>query len=363
MQSAIAGDSRVLREATTLAEAGYTVHIVGRDVPDGCVVAPGVSVTSARKSRGMRPASTALSPSTATGIRRRVARTGRWLLLPEHRDRTERAWRTEARLLALQAGPFDVVHSHDFNTLELGVELADVWRVPLIYDSHEFWTGRPQVGRPTPLRNRMVARAEGRLCRAATVVITVGDGLARALGDAYGLERVAVVRNTFPLLEPPRVPDAPTGLVYAGRLAADRELEVIAAASRQLELPVTLIGPSDPDWLAHFDPGSTTVLPSAPLDTVDRLLAEAGLALVTHSDRWSNHRLAMPNKLFHAARVGIPVVATDVGELAREVRTHRVGTLYRPGDVGHMVDAVRAATTDYPALVKRVAAVREQLSW
>ncbi len=96
---------------------------------------------------------------------------------------------------------------------------------------------------------------------------------------------------------------------------------------------------------------------------MDELLARAGLALVTHSDRWANHRLAMPNKLFHAVHVGVPVVATDVGELAALVRAHGVGELYRPGDAASLVAALERAAARYGQLCEAVRRARPALSW
>jgi glycosyltransferase involved in cell wall biosynthesis len=151
--------------------------------------------------------------------------------------------------------------------------------------------------------------------------------------------------------------------VYAGRLAPFRELEAIAAASRLTDLPITLVGPADETWLARFDPGLAVVRPALPVDAVDGLLTAAGLALVTHSDKWANHRLAMPNKLFHAVRAGVPVVATDVGELAALVRRHDVGELYRPGDGADLARAIIRARGRYPALVAAVHRATPELSW
>ena len=356
-QSPVAGDTRVLREAATLAEAGYEVRVIGRDVPAGFVPPAGVTVESVAKARGLRSGDRPDRDPLPI-------RAARWLLLPEHRARVEAAWNDTARRLADANPVADVVHAHDFNTLELGAELADRWGARLVYDSHELWAGRPRVGRPTPVLTRRTRRREGALASGAAAVLTVGDGLAEILLGWYGLSNVRVVRNTFPRLEEPATAlESPAGLIYAGRLAPDRELEVIAAASRRLALPVTLIGPADEGWLGEFDPGHAKVLPPAPIEEIDQLLAGAGLALVTHSDRWLNHRLALPNKLYHAVRVGIPVVATDVGELAREVRAYGLGTLYRPGDATALADAVDEAIRSYPRLCGAVAAAAGKLSW
>ncbi|NHB85159.1 glycosyltransferase family 4 protein [Tessaracoccus sp. HDW20] len=110
-------------------------------------------------------------------------------------------------------------------------------------------------------------------------------------------------------------------------------------------------------------PGRVDVRPALPLDEASRLLQEAGLSLVTHSNRWLNHRLAMPNKLFHAVSLGVPLVATDVGELARMVRTHGLGTLYTPGDATSLRAAIVSAVRDYPRWAGNVSAARPALSW
>ena len=356
-QSPLAGDTRIIREAATLAAAGHEIHIVGRDVPADFVPAPEVTVSSTRPAHGLRP-----SPRRDRDPL--PVRAARWLLLPEHRRLVERAWVDEAKALARDGSRPSVVHAHDFNTLALGAELAGIANAKLVYDAHEFWSGRPRIGRPTPVRTLRERRREQRLGWQAAAVLTVGEGIAEALRRRYGWRHVHVVRNTFE----PRPQDSlpatePVGAVYAGRLAPFRELEVIAAASGKLGLAVSLVGPADPAWLAQFDPGEADILAPTSLEGVDHLLADAGLALVTHSDRWLNHRLALPNKLFHAVRVGVPVVATDVGELAKTVREHRVGTLYRPGDARDLVRAVHDAKREYASLRAAVTAATPALTW
>ncbi len=358
--TSLASDTRVLREATTLAAAGHAVHVIGKQVPSGWEPPAGVTVSSAGASSVFRADG---APSLS---RRRLpphVRAARWLLLPTHRNQSFGRWAAAAALdgAALE---YDVVHAHDFTALELGDRLARRAGVPLIYDSHELWAGRPRIGRPTPWQARRERVVEAELGSRAAAVITVGDGVARALREAYGWSHVHVVRNTFPDDGPPHpLPASPTEAVYAGRLAPYRELEVIAEASRVAELPITLVGPADETWLAAFDPGRARLEPARSVAAVDELLARAGLALVTHSDRWANHRLAMPNKLFHAVHVGVPVVATDVGELAALVRAHGVGELYRPGDAASLVAALERASARYGQLREAVQRARPALSW
>jgi glycosyltransferase involved in cell wall biosynthesis len=356
-QSPIAGDTRILREATTLRDHGHDVVIVGRQVPEGFEPPPGIEIRSVgRAGRGG-------SAAARGGLVQAGARAARWVLLPEHRRRVEAAW-TRAAWEVIAGERPDVVHAHDFNTLALGARLARGANASLVYDSHELWSGRPRIGRPTPVGGLVQRRRERELGAAADAVLTVGHGVAQQLRAMYGWTHVTVVRNTFPLERSQHEPPAqPTSLLYAGRLAPYRELEVIAAAAADLPLPVQLMGPADPTWLGDFDPGAATVHPPASLQAVDQALLRSGLALVTHSDRWLNHRLAMPNKLFHAVSVGVPVVATDVGQLGDIVRQHDLGTLYRPGDPEDLRRAVDRALRDYGNLRRSVLAAQRELSW
>jgi glycogen(starch) synthase len=358
--TSLASDTRVLREATTLAQAGYRVHVIGKQVPADFVPPDGVTSSSAGASSVFRAQG---APSLGGRRLSPPARAARWALLPMHRNQAFGRWASAAQQDA-RGREFDVVHAHDFTALEVGARLAGERSVPLVYDTHELWSGRPRVGRPTPWQARREQRIEAELGSRAAAVITVGEGVADVLRRRYRWRHVTVVRNTFPLPTVlPAAPAEPTGAVYAGRLAPYRELETIAAASRLLDLPVTLLGPADETWLASFDPGRAQVRPALPVDDVDRLLNEAGLALVTHSDRWANHRLAMPNKLFHAVRAGIPVIATDVGELGKLVREHGVGELYRPGNAADLAAAVERALARYPELVAAVRASAPAFSW
>jgi glycosyltransferase involved in cell wall biosynthesis len=367
--TSVATDTRVLREAATLAAAGYRVHIIGKDVPPGTDGPPGVTVSSAGATSAFRPAGT---PSASGRRLTAPQRLGRWVLLPQHRNQAFGSW-AKAAVADAQSREFDVVHAHDFTALAAGAQLAAERGVPYVYDTHELWSGRQRQYRPTPLQDRRELDEEARLGTAAAAVITVGDGVADALRRRFGWTHVVVVRNSFEqqvddLDELPPLPDAPGGLVYAGRIDAYRELEtVIAAAPRLGGLTATLVGPADEVWVGRHaaaarDAG-VEILESLDVPGVTVLLREGGIALVTHSDRFESHRLALPNKLFHAVHAGVPVVATDVPELASVVRRYRLGELYRPGDAAGLAAAAGRVAASYGTYRQAVTDAAPELSW
>ena len=358
VQSPVAGDSRVLREATALVAAGHAVHIVGRDVPADLTPPHGVTVESVGATRGLRPGS---SRPARDPLPIRVAR---WMLLPEHRSRVERAWTRAAAKHVAKRLRADVIHAHDFNTLQLGAGLADRWDARLIYDAHELWFGRALPGRPTPAGRRRGAALERRLAARAQAVLVVSEAIANRM-RASGLPNVRVVRNTFTL--DTRTPDqpirSPSGVVYAGRIGAGRDLETVRTAARRLvPFQTVLVGSLEPGYAVPAVDG-LSVLPSTSLEGVDRIYRELGIAVVPLSDRCDNHRLALPNKLFHAVRAGVPVVAADLPAIRELMTEHHLGTLFRPGDPGSLVDAVHELVASYPRHLEAVRAARLDLNW
>ena len=130
----VATDTRVRREAATLAAAGHQVHIVGRAVP-----------TDFRPEAGVTVSTVGAGPRSAPRPRTPHASAARWLLLEPYVRRRMAAWRAAAYADGLNHDA-DVVHAHDLSALPVGARLARRWQVPLIYDSHELWSGRPREG-------------------------------------------------------------------------------------------------------------------------------------------------------------------------------------------------------------------------
>lgn len=357
----LATDTRVKREAAALVDAGHTVHIIGRSVPDDFTAGPGITTSTVRTSSAFRA-----EGGASLQQRGRLpwpVQFARWVLLPQHSKSSFSRW-AEGALVDARAREFDVVHAHDFTALRAGAELADERGVPLVYDTHEYWPGRTRQHRPTPIQRWRESRVEKRLGARAASVITVGDGVAGALVRDYGWPHVTVVRNSFPV---PTAPDpvisSPTGALYAGRLAAFRDLETVAQASLSSPIPIEIRGPADDSWLKTFEPGHLTVSPPESVEDVTARLQRLGVSLVTMSTGWENNVLAMPNKLFHAVHAGVPLVVSDVGEIARLTREHDIGRTYQPGDAAGLVQALREVTQDYEGLRHRVIAARSELSW
>ncbi len=290
-------DSRVLREAATLAEAGHRVTIVGSSgagEADPAAAGPERvgDVTIVRVSeRSRTPAvvvwadrpwtlRTRAATAVLTGVRRfpsgvPAAATAAvltvaslpWLLVRGAwvggraalgRATPRPGWlgycavwlgrrRTWARRAAAIAPSSDVHHAHDLEALPAAIAGARRDGGRVVYDSHEIFVGwGPLLAQPRWLR-AWFARWERRQVRSVAAMVTVNDEIAAVLNRTLRPPRITVVYNCPPRWTPPAmdpghlrlaaaIPDDAPIVLCHGNLQANRGLEETAGALARPEL-------------------------------------------------------------------------------------------------------------------------------
>jgi glycosyltransferase involved in cell wall biosynthesis len=324
-------DSRVRREAAALAEAGHEVTVVELDPA----------------ARGTLDGFARVSAAPPGWIRR---------VLPFHAYRVAFLVWFVARVVR---GRPDAVHAHDAAMLLPGLIGARIARAKLVYDAHEYATG---VAYREGGWARFVAAIERVAVPRATLVITVSDGIADRLLARYRLpRRPVVVRNVTALVPLPATGelrrrtgagDAPL-VLHQGAPSPDRGCEVVVRAMALVpDAHLVFLGDEgEPGFAAglrelagregvtdrvHFEP-------SAPLERLLALTAEADAGVSLLQDTCENHRLALPNKVFEYVAAGVPVVVSDLPELRRLVGAHGIGWTVSPADPAAVADGLRRA--------------------
>jgi glycosyltransferase involved in cell wall biosynthesis len=295
VMNTVTHDSRVLREATTLRDAGWWVTIVGRLPSSATDVAPhetyqGLTIVRVPQSVawrvGWRQRMSLLRypwrgrDVIAASLRRDLIRgraglpsfAGRlaglvvslpwvgyrlvdqyafgdrlptprregaleWLMWWRH---TANAWAAAAADAAPQA---DVYHGHDLTGLAAAVRAGRIHGAKVVYDSHEIYLDSgTNAARPRWARS-IVGLVEGRWARSADALLTVNHALARHLGKRFGRRAFFVVHNCPPRFTPGSGVDrlrAAAGIapsepvvLYHGRLARDRGIDRLCVAMLQ----------------------------------------------------------------------------------------------------------------------------------
>lgn len=99
-------------------------------------------------------------------------------------------------LRVVSASPADIYHAHDLNTLPVGYWAARRHGAKLVYDSHELYLERNTLRPTNRLGKFLLGRMEAFLIRRANAVITVNGSISKELAERYRIKLPYVVMNT-----------------------------------------------------------------------------------------------------------------------------------------------------------------------
>lgn len=340
-------DARVLKEAQTLQSAGHEVTVFALHTP-------GVTQEKETLEGGIQVVRVARSPLWKLRKTRRVpgptgqaggsGAIGRLSPARQVLRIVARLWTHAGLLSRIAIHRAAVVHAHDVNTLPTAWLAAKLSGAKVVYDAHEISTSREGY---KSFRG-LVARVERTLMPRVQGTITTTDARAKFFARAYGVARPVVLQNRPRFTVSPatsRIRDElnlaqpwPV-VIYQGGLQQGRGLERlvrIAATVPQAyfvfigggRLTASLTALSQRLGLSeqvHF-------IPTVSLADLPSYTASADIGVQPIENTCLNHFTTDSNKLFEYLIAGLPVVATDLPEIRRIVRSHDIGLLVRDCD-------------------------------
>jgi glycosyltransferase involved in cell wall biosynthesis len=268
----------------------------------------------------------------------------------------EAIWRT---FVAAWREDADIYNPRDAEPLLVAHAAAALRRAKVVYDSDELNLDQNAPWARKRWWRFAMKRFEGYFARRSAAVITSDNGRADILAERYRIPRPAVVRNVpedIAELDPDQgFRDAALGdgsylLIYQGVYDPNRGLPELIDAMRELpdcrlafvgygqledELKKRTMRAGMQDRVRFFD--------AVPFEVMMRYTAAADIGIFPLVGSCLSYVHAAPNKLFEFMLSALPVVVSDLPEMAAVVRDERIGELIEdPEDPHSIASAVRA---------------------
>ena len=228
----------------------------------------------------------------------------------------------------------DCLFANDTDTLAACCLASRILRKPLVFDAHELFPEVPELaGRP---RVKAVWEWVERVSLPyAKCCFTVCQSVADEYRRRYGVE-MTVVRNVPD--RPAQPPQEPSDagrqpiLLYQGAVNIGRGIHELVDAMGHLPA-CRLVVAGDGDLLEEMKayaadkPWRDRVMFLGRLmpDELVRLTPRADVGLVMLEDMGLNYHYALPNRIGDFVQAGVPIVVSDLPEMAAVVRKFKVG--------------------------------------
>jgi glycosyltransferase involved in cell wall biosynthesis len=362
-------DSRFLRTATTLAQDGHELRILGWSGPGLAAreqLAPGVELVrldidrrisaalrplpaairaAISRALGLDPDASVLPPDAPTGLER-LRHPLRRLLEIAANARRVGPW---TDTVVTEAPETDVFHAQSLICLPVVRAAARRTGGRFVYDVADYHTEAARLARMPGFVRAVVRHRERRWARDASAFLAVSDPVADLVAQRWEVPRPTVLLNCPPAWRPDEpgpiasdrireaagIEDGRPIVLYQGGFSVDRGIEeLIAAASNPhltaLDAAVVFMGYGRLESFiraaAERDPRRVHLLAAVPPDELMSWTASADVSFVGQPPRTLNQRLNLPNKLFESLMAGVPVIVSEGNEQCRLVEAERVGS-------------------------------------
>ncbi len=302
-------DQRVHRTATTFHNLGFDVLLVGRQLPD------------------------------SAQMDARVYPTKRFTL-PVNKGAMFYSLYNIRLFLFLLFQKTDVLFANDLDTLSANYLISKIKRKKLIYDSHEYFTGVPElVARPKV--QRIWKWIEKKIVPKLDQLITVNQSIANLYEKEYGKQFV-VIRN-LPItkkitLKKSRaefgIPESKAVFLFQGAgINIDRGAEEAIEAISHVDAVLLFIGGGDVlcslQKLVREKKLEQKVffIPKQPMESLKAFTSLADFGLTLDKNTNMNYRFSLPNKLFDYIQARLPVLASDLPEVSAIVNRYDIGLI------------------------------------
>ncbi len=278
---------------------------------------------------------------------------------------------------------FDLLVSNDLDTLLPNFLVSRLKRIPLVYDTHEYFLGS------TELVNRPFARSvwwmvERLVFPRLKYVFTVNQSIADLYELEYGV-KVRVVRNLPKRFVPANgvtrkdlgwPEDKRIVLMQGGAINVDRGAEELIQAMKPCygmeNVILYFIGSGDV-WneikeLTRKLHLTRTVkfIPRMPYQKLMQYTALADLGVSIDKPVSPNYKYSLPNKLFDYIGAGLPVLASPLVEVKNIVKGYNVGDCiesHDPGDIAEKIRYMFANKRRYNTWKKNARKAAAELCW
>lgn len=275
--------------------------------------------------------------------------------------------------LFLLFSKFDVLLSNDLDTLPANFLASKAKKKQLVYDSHEYFTEVPELIH-RPKVKRVWEWLEKIMLPKIKHAYTVCNSIAQIYSEKYDVP-FKVVRNV-PVKSNvvfDKIENSEKIIIYQGAVNIGRGLKQAILAMKFID-GAKLIIAGDGDIKPQLEELVKTenlqnrveFAGRLPINELANRTPQADLGLSIEEDLGLNYRFALPNKLFDYIQANVPVLVSNLPEMAAVVNQYKIGEItvsLNPEYLAEKMKAVLYNTENRKVWKTNLKAAANELVW
>ena len=275
----------------------------------------------------------------------------------------------------------DLLVSNDLDTLLPNYLISKIKKIPIVYDSHEYFTEVPELVNRKRVQN-IWKSIERWIFPKLKDVITVNNSIADLYEAEYGI-KLKVVRN-IPSSKKITISKTRKDLglpidkfiliLQGSGINVDRGTEEMVEAMQFINSDAVLLiaGSGDVidilkskvDKLSLHD--KVIFKAKQPYHDLMQYTANADIGLTLDKDSNLNYKFSLPNKLFDYIQAGIPVIASPLPEIKKIIEQYKIGDFipnHEPEAIAQKIDEIIENKAMIAHWKKNINFAAQDLSW
>ncbi|NOR74478.1 MAG: glycosyltransferase [Draconibacterium sp.] len=268
---------------------------------------------------------------------------------------------------------FDVLLANDLDSLTSNFIASKIKNIPLVYDSHEYFTEVPELINRPKVR-QVWYWLEQKMLPKIKYAYTVCNSIAKIYNEKYGTN-FKVVRNIPNAIKNPitKNKNSIKIILYQGAVNIGRGLEQAILSMKFIDNAKLIIA-GDGDIKPNLESlvikeklqNRVEFTGRLTIEELAKLTPQADLGLSIEEDLGLNYRFALPNKLFDYIHAQVPVLVTNLPEMSAIVNQYKIGEITSTLDPKKLAEKIKNALFDKTkreAWLSNLKIAAKELTW
>ena len=270
----------------------------------------------------------------------------------------------------------DVIHCNDLDALVIGVIIKRIYNknIKIVYDAHEYET---ETNALHGIQKKFVKWLEKSLIKDADAVITVSDSIANEYVKLYNIKKPSLVLNTPFYKEVKKtnlfrekfdIQDNQTIFLYQGNLGAGRGIDILLDTFKELDKKNVIIfmGYGKVDRIKELSKEYENIFfhEAVHPDILLNYTSAADFGISTIEASCLSYKYCLPNKMFEYIMAEVPVIVSDLPEMKNIVQNNHIGIIMKSNDKKGIKEAIiEAITLDQSQLKHNLQNLKKIYNW